>query len=152
MHQSALKIERISRFPIKGLSGEPLTSVSLRSGDGVPGDRLFGFTRYNSGFDPQHPEPLPKNHFVVLLNEAKLAGLKTKFDQKVELLEIVSDQKTHRFEMKTPAGCKSAELFLHSALCLSDKEPPVFVSSAPHRFTDVSVVSPEMMNAISSKY
>jgi len=149
MSQSIIKIARIRRFPVKGLTGESLESVLLQQADGIPGDRLFGFARFNSGFDPDNPEPLPKNRFVVLLNEAKLAGLKVKFDQKAELLEIVSDEKTHQFEMKTPAGRKNAELFLHSALRLSDKEPPVFVSSAPHRFTDVSVVSPEMMNAVS---
>jgi len=38
---------------------------------------------------------------------------------------------------------------LYATLGLTDKEPPVFVSSSPHRFTDVSVDSVEMMNAIS---
>ena len=58
-------VKRIQRFPIKGLSAEPLDSVTLRPGDGVPGDRMFGFARHGAGFDPENPQPLPKDKFVV---------------------------------------------------------------------------------------
>lgn len=51
--------------------------------------------------------------------------------------------------MRDPKACEAAALFLHERLNLPDPVPPTFVSSFPHRFTDVSVVSPRMMNAIS---
>jgi uncharacterized protein YcbX len=149
MNHSTIKIQQLSRFPIKGLTSESLTSVTLSSGEGMPGDRLFGFARYNSGFDTKNPQPLPKNRFVVLLNEAALAHINASFDQNTQLLKVVSCETEKLFDMNTPAVCKSAEEFMHSTLGLSDQKPPVFVSSAPHRFTDVSVVSPVMMNAIS---
>jgi uncharacterized protein YcbX len=149
MSELSPTIKRLSRFPIKGMTAEQLTSVTLSSGEGVPGDRLYGFARYNSGFDPANPQPLPKQRFVVLVNEAKLAGLESHFNQDSLQLEIILSQETHHFDMSTPEGCQRAELFLYETLSLSDKEPPVFVSSSPHRFTDVSVDSVEMMNAIS---
>lgn len=149
MSESSPTIKRLSRFPIKGMTAERLTSMTLSSGEGIPGDRLYGFARYNSGFDPENPQPLPKQKFVVLANEARLAGLKSRFNQDSLQLDIISNQETHQFDMTTPDGCKRAELFLHTTLGLSDKEPPVFVSSSPHRFTDVSVDSVEMMNTIS---
>ena len=144
-----ISITRLSRFPVKGLSAEPLTSLTLSAGEGVPGDRLFGFARFNSGFDPEHPRPLPKDRFVVLLKEAALAGLNTTFDDSTQSLKIAVDGSDHVFDMRDATKRAEAGNFLHETLRLADPEPPVFVSSAPHRFTDVSVRSPQMMNAIS---
>ncbi len=144
-----LTVVRLNRFPIKGLSAEPLESLSLTKGDGIPGDRFFGFARYNSGFDPENPEPLPKERFVVLVKEAALAGLKTTFDDATLALRIDVKGTHHSFDLRRGDQCRKAGLFLHETLGLTDPEPPVFVSSAPHRFTDVSVVSPQMMNAVS---
>lgn len=143
-------ISGLNRFPVKGLSAEPLDTLTLTVGEGVPGDRLFGFARYNSGFDPTNPEPLPKERFVVLVKEAALAGLNTTFDDTTRILQIASsDGATHRFDMSDTGARVQASLYLHQTLGLSDPEPPIFVSAAPHRFTDVSVVSPQMMSAIS---
>jgi len=144
-----LIITSLNRFPVKGLSAEPLTMLELTAGEGVPGDRLFGFARYNSGFDPANPEPLPKERFVVLVKEAALAGLKTSFDDATRTLRIEADTSRREFDMRTADGRNQASAFLQTTLGLTDPEPPVFVSAAPHRFTDVSVVSPQMMNAIS---
>ncbi|UWR06636.1 MOSC domain-containing protein [Ruegeria sp. B32] len=146
---NTLSIVRLNRYPIKGLSAEPMQTVTLRAGEGIPGDRLFGFARYNSGFDPQNPQPLPKDRFVVLLNEAALAGVETSFDFETQDLEIKANGKTQSFNMRTPEDRMNAASFLSSEIGLKDPELPEFVSSAPHRFTDVSVVSPKMMNAIS---
>ncbi|MEP2639987.1 MOSC domain-containing protein [Roseobacter sp.] len=149
MSDTPLTIKELNRFPVKGLSAEPLTSVDLVAGEGMPGDRLFGFARFNSGFDPKDPKPLPKDRFVVLLKVAGLAGLQTTFDDTTQQLEIASTQTPQTFDMRDPAASVAAARFLHETLGLADPEPPRFVSSAPHRFTDVSVVSPQMMNAIS---
>ena len=144
-----ISITRLSRFPVKGLSAEPLKSLSLSAGEGVPGDRLFGFARHNSGFDPEDPKPLPKDRFVVLLKEAALAGLNTTFEDGTQTLKIAVDGSDRAFDMRDATTRAEAGIFLHETLRLADPEPPVFVSSAPHRFTDVSVRSPQMMNAIS---
>ncbi|NOD61889.1 MULTISPECIES: MOSC domain-containing protein [unclassified Ruegeria] len=146
---NALSIVRLNRYPIKGLSAEPIQTVTLRAGEGIPGDRLFGFARYNSGFDVQNPQPLPKDRFVVLLNEAALAGIQTNFDIETQVLAIKANGKTRSFNMLAAEDRRNASNFLSSVIGLKDPEPPNFVSSAPHRFTDVSVVSPKMMNAIS---
>ena len=144
-----ISVVRLNRFPVKGMSAEPLKHMDLTSGDGVPGDRLFGFARHDSGFDPDNPRPLPKIRFVVLVKEAALAGLKTDFDHRTGILEIAAPEGSYRFETHTDAGRTDAAQTLHRLLELTDPAPPVFVSSAPHRFTDVSVASPQMMNAIS---
>ncbi|WP_299083128.1 MOSC domain-containing protein [uncultured Ruegeria sp.] len=149
MTETSIIIRELNRFPVKGLSAESLTSVSVVAGEGIPGDRLFGFARFNSGFDPEDPKPLPKDRFVVLLKVAGLAGLRTMFHSETQELEIRKGSDTRIFDMRDPEASNGAAGYLHGALELSDPHPPTFVSSAPHRFTDVSVVSPQMMNAIS---
>lgn len=149
METNPLKIAQLNRFPVKGLSAEPLESVELVAGDGMPGDRLFGFARHDSGFDPDDPQPLPKDRFVVLMQVAALAGLQTVFRDQTQELEILDETRPRTFDMRDPEARKAAARFLHDRLNLPDPEPPTFVSSFPHRFTDVSVVSPRMMSAIS---
>ncbi|WP_170476195.1 MOSC domain-containing protein [Ruegeria arenilitoris] len=142
-------VKRLSRFPVKGLSAEPLTSVTMSVAEGFPGDRIYGFARHNSGFDPQNPKPIPKDRFVVLLKEAALAGLHTRFDAQSQVLEIRESGKSRKFLMQSGQERSDAALFIHQVLGSADPEPPTFVSSEPHRFTDVSVVSPVMMIAVS---
>lgn len=144
-----ITIRRLQRFPVKGMSAEGIDSVELEAGQGVPGDRMFGFARHGSGFDPAAPKPLPKDRFVVLVNVARLAGLKTRLDQRRMVLSIEHDGEADTYDMAQPAEAIAAEAFLSRWLDLNDPQPPKFVSAAPHRFTDVSVVSPQMMNAVS---
>ncbi len=142
-------VDLIQRFPIKGLSPERMESVTLTAGEGVPGDRMFGFARYGAGFDPDNPQPLPKDKFLVLMTEAELAGLATRFSAETMRLEITAAENRQSFDMGTADGQSAAADWLAAYLELEDVEPPTFVSSNPHRFTDVSVVSPQMMNAVS---
>ena len=140
----------LSSYPIKGLSAQTHQSAELTAGDGFPGDRLFGFAKKNSGFDPANPQPLPKSRFIVLLQHAKLAGLATAFDAKTRFLSIrTSDGQDLEFDMNSEAGVSGASDFLTELLNLSDDEVPFFASAFPHRFTDASVASTTLMNAIS---
>ncbi len=149
MTHSGITLEQLNRFPVKGFSAEPLNVVNLNIGEGVPGDRLFGFARFDSGFDPNNPKPLPKDRFVVLANESGLARLETKFDLNSKTLTITENGRRHDFAMQETAERERAAEYIRQTLQLSGVLPPRFVSSFPHRFTDVSVVSPTMMNAVS---
>ena len=144
------KILSLSSYPIKGLSARGHETAKLRKGDGFPGDRLFGFAKKNSGFDPADPKPLPKNRFIVLLQHARLAGLDTAFDADTRVLTIrTKDEPRLDFDMATQSGADEASRFLTDLLGLKDEEAPFFASAFPHRFTDASVASTTLMNAIS---
>lgn len=144
------RILSLSSYPIKGLSAQGHQKAELKAGDGFPGDRLFGFAKRNSGFDPSDPKPLPKHNFIVLLQHAKLAGLETAFDAATRILTIrTKDSPALEFDMTTEAGAIGASDFLTSLLDLKDEEVPFFASAFPHRFTDASVASDTLMNAIS---
>ncbi|MCY0152883.1 MOSC domain-containing protein [Hoeflea alexandrii] len=144
------KIVSLSSFPIKGLSPQAHQSAPLKTGDGFPGDRLFGFAKASSGFDPADPKPLPKHNFIVLLQHARLAGLETGFDPESRVLTIrTKDAADMRFDMNTQEGADGASEFLTRLLGLKEQEVPFFASAFPHRFTDASVASTTLMNAIS---
>ena len=144
------KTVSLSSYPIKGLSPQAHQSAKLKAGDGFPGDRLFGFAKASSGFDPADPKPLPKHNFIVLLQHAKLAGLETAFDSETRILTIATkDTAEQRFDMTTQAGADGASAFLTGLLGLKSEEVPFFASAFPHRFTDASVASTTLMNAIS---
>jgi len=144
-----IRIDALTRFPVKGLSGQALKSVSLEPGQGFPNDRQFGFARPNSGFDPNDPKPLPKSKFYMLARDSALALLGTEYDDKTGVLLISAPQDTGRFDITTNEGKQNASEFLKSYLALPDGETPHLYEASPHRFTDVSVVSTEMMNAVS---
>lgn len=144
-----VKIETLTRYPVKGLSGQSLESVQLKPGQGFPCDRQFGFARPNSGFDPNAPRPLPKSKFYMLARDASLVLLSTEYDEKTGFLSIIAPQTSGKFEITTAEGKKDASQFLKAYLALPNDETPHLFEASPHRFTDVSVVSTEMMNAVS---
>lgn len=145
----ATKIDALTRFPVKGLSGQLLDKVTLETGQGFPGDRQFGFARPNSGFDAADPQPLPKTKFYMLALDASLALLNTEYEDQTGILSISTPQNTGRFDITTIEGKESASEFLKTYLSLPDDELPQLYEASPHRFTDVSVDSTEMMNAVS---
>ncbi len=141
------RVENLYHYPIKGLSAQPLDTVTLTAGQGFPLDRAFGLARPNSGFNPQDPKPLPKTKFVVLARDAALARLKTKLDGSV--LSIAFGGTSQNFDISTPQGRDSAAKHVADCIALPDDMRPTLYSAEPHKFTDVSVVSPAMMNAVS---
>lgn len=145
----ATTIDALTRYPVKGLSGEPLNSVELTTGQGFPCDRQFGFARPNSGFDPNNPKPLPKSRFYMLARDSSLALLNTEYNEEAGLLSIASKEKSATFDINLTEGKQSASLFLQDLLSLPNDEVPHLYKASPHRFTDVSVHSVEMMNAVS---
>ena len=144
------RITNLFHYPIKGLSAQGLHSVALREGEGLPFDRTFGFARYDSGFDPANPSPLPKDRFLVLVKEERLAGLQTSFDPATRWLSImVQGRKAFEGHLSSRDGVAAAVSFFSTMFDLPRDKRPIFAHAFPHRFTDVSVVSKELMNAVS---
>ena len=68
-------IASLQRYPVKGLSPEPLNSATLNKGGYFPGDRLFAVENGPAGFDPENPEHQPKIKFLMLMRNESLARL-----------------------------------------------------------------------------
>lgn len=91
MSETVGRVAALRRYPIKGLSPEPLASVELQAGLQIAGDRAFAIENGPSGFDPEAPKKLPKIKFLCLMRNARLAGLSTRYDEATGVLEVAHD-------------------------------------------------------------
>ncbi|MBW9051015.1 MOSC domain-containing protein [Rhizobium mesosinicum] len=143
-------IESLFYYPIKGLSPQGIPGVDLQVAEGFPNDRVFGFARYDSGFDPVNPQPLPKDRFLVLVKEDRLAGLQTYLDPSTRQLTMkIQGHTAFEGNLHQSADVSAAVDFFATMFDLGVQQRPIFAYAGVHRFTDVSVVSKELMNAVS---
>jgi uncharacterized protein YcbX len=137
-------------YPVKGLSPQPLPRVELATGEGFPFDRMYGLARFDSGFDPKHPQPLPKQRFLMLARDARLAELQTHLDPRTKHFTIrVQGHVVHESDFSQPDSIERTIDFFATMFGLDPERRPLLAAAVPHRFTDVSVGSARMMNAIS---
>src|SRR5437588_4238430 len=85
MNNSA-RIEAIYRYPVKGLSAESLASTRLTMGETIAADRLYAIENGPSGFDPAAPAYLPKQCFLMLMRNERLARLEARFNDATDVL------------------------------------------------------------------
>ncbi|MCB8883671.1 MOSC domain-containing protein [Acidisoma cellulosilytica] len=143
-------VTELYRYPIKGLSAQPTDVLPLSETGGVAHDRSYGLALGTTMFDPRKPEPLDKGHFLMLRANESLARLQTHFSEQTSILTI---QQNGRDVMKTnlssDEGRAAAETFFTDFAGLAARGRIRLVDAPGHKFTDVSVVSPVMMRAIS---
>ena len=132
-----MKIDKICRYPVKGLSAEELDRVELVPGEGVPGDRRFALALAGAGFDPAEPEWLPKKKFLMLMRDERLASLQTIFDEAEGVLEIRRNAKTvKRGNITTPVGRALIEDFFAAFMKGTPPGKPRLVQAPGHMFSD----------------
>jgi hypothetical protein len=144
------KVFGLFRYPIKGLSPEPLKSVTLQAGRGVCGDREFALALPMTVFDERNPQPLPKFEFLVLARQEALARLTTSYDACTGLLSVTDGAQGLSANVRSAEGRGAIAAFFARFLPEDQKSSqPRLVTAANHRFTDVGVHSSELMHAIS---
>jgi uncharacterized protein YcbX len=133
------KINAIYRYPVKGLSPEPLAGTLLTPGQAVPSDRLYAIENGPSDFDPQLPRHQPKTRYLMLMRNERLAMLRTRFDDASHVLTIESDGRiAARGDLRTSAGRHGIESFF-AQFCADELRGPPKVLHAPgHSFSDVA--------------
>jgi uncharacterized protein YcbX len=143
-------LERISRYPVKGLSAENLSEVEMRSGRGLPSDRTFALALADTEFDEENPKPIPKTKFVVLARFARLAELATVFDVATSTLSLSrGDEVLAVGSLDTESGRNAVETAIDDFMDGELEGRPRVVKGNGHRFTDVSVHSPMLMECVS---
>jgi uncharacterized protein len=133
-----MRIERLYRYPVKGLSPESQLRVTLEPGGYWPGDRMFAVENGPSGFDPTNPTHEPKIKFLMLMRNESLARLVTRFDDASGDLIISHDgQEALRANTTTDAG-KAAIADFFAGYSAGDLRGPPRLHAAPagYRFTD----------------
>ena len=137
------RIKQIYRYPVKGLSPEPLAGTTLAPGQTVPADRLYAIENGPSGFDPAAPSYFPKSRFLMLMRNERLARLDTRLDtgpdQASDVLTIrEGDREVARGDLCTPEGRQAIEEFF-ARFCADElRGPPKVLNGAGHSFSDVA--------------
>ena len=142
-------IAAIYRYPVKGLSAEALDRTTLAPGECLPHDRRFAIALPSTRFDPARPEWLAKTHFVMLMRDAALAHLRTRFDPDSGELTIAgADGPALRARITDPHGAKQAADFIAGFLGERVAHPLRVVEAPGHAFADAR----KKPNATADKY
>jgi uncharacterized protein YcbX len=147
------KIKAIYRYPVKGLSPEPLASARLRAGETVLGDRLYAIENGPSGFDPAAPKHQPKQRYLMLMKNERLAMLRSRYDDASRTLTIeLEGREAVRADLRTNEGRAAIEAFF-AAFCAAElRGPPKLLHAPGFSFSDVAkkVVSIINLNSLAA--
>jgi uncharacterized protein len=148
------EITGLYRYPVKGLTPEPLRQVMLKSGQTFPADRRYAIENGPSGFDPTAPTWLPKFHYLMLMRQERLAGWRTHFEDESHVLTIRRDgAMVAQGDLETEGGRAAIEAFFAENFVTELKGPPKLLSAGDHSFSDVarkvvSIVNLDSIRAI----
>lgn len=143
-------VERLSVYPVKGLSGQQLRQVTLAKQEGFPGDREFALARPDGDYRPNSGRAFPKTQFFMLARDERLAGLTTHLDPTTWRFTVaVGKHLVHESLWSEDEGRRGSAAFFARVLDLPHGQVPLIAQDIARRFTDVSVVSDTMMGAIS---
>lgn len=132
-------IASIYRYPVKGLGPERLDNAELVAGRTIAGDRLYAIENGPSGFDPARPAYLPKNRFLMLMRNERLAELRTAFDESTHTLVITAERReVARGDLRTAEGRAAIERFFTEFCADELRGPPRVLSATGHSFSDVA--------------
>src|SRR5260370_12021189 len=139
MGDASPKIHAIYRYPVKGLSPEPLARATLAVAETLPGDRLYAIENGPSGFDPAAPRHQPKQRYLMLMRNERLARLRTRFDDASHTLAIETEgREAARGDLRTAEGRAAIERFF-ARFCADELRGPPKVLHAPSfSFSDVA--------------
>jgi uncharacterized protein YcbX len=133
----AVTIAALYRYPVKGLSAEPLARVALAPRECLPQDRRFALALASTRFDPQRPEWLAKIHFAMLMRDEKLAQLHTRFEAMSGLFTAEHDGRIVLCETITaPEGRRRTGAFFTEFLGDAVDGPLRVVEAPGHAFAD----------------
>lgn len=133
------QIASIYRYPVKGLSPQPLPHVALGVGQTLPADRRYAIENGPSGFDPADPKWMAKAYFLMVMRDEWLAALHTHFDDASNVLTIRRNGAiAAEGNLETAEGRAAIERFFASSYAAAIKGPPKILSSQGHSFSDVA--------------
>ena len=145
-----MHLASLYRYPVKGLTPEPMQRVALAAGETLPFDRAWAIENGLGRFDAAHPRHLPKVNFLMLMRDERLATLRTQFDDASETLTILRDGKqVARGQLTTPLGRQLIEQFLAAYMKAELRGPPKIVHAQGHSFSDVAPKCVHIVNLAS---
>src|SRR6516165_9631445 len=107
--------------------------------DTLPADRLYAIENGPSGFDPAAPHHQPKQRYLMLMRNERLAQMRTRFDDSSHTLAVEAQgREVARGDLRTPAGRAAIERFF-AVFCADELRGAPKVLHAPgFSFSDVA--------------
>jgi uncharacterized protein YcbX len=144
------KLQAIFRYPVKGLSAEGLSGAVLAPGRTIAADRLYAIENGPSGFDPAAPSYFPKQRFLMLMRNERLAALDTHLDEATHTLTVRHNGRVAaRGDLRTPAGRTAIETFFANYNADELRGPPRVLQGDGHSFSDVAAKVVSIINLAS---
>ena len=134
----AVTVASIHRYPVKGLSAQPMQQVRLEEGGYFPGDRLYAIENGPSGYDPENPGYQPKFKYLMLMRNPRLARFATRYDDATGVLSLARDGHIEAAsDLRTEDGRRAIELFLAAEFAHELRGAPrVLPATRGYRFMD----------------
>lgn len=142
-------VVRLFRYPVKGLSPEPLDCLALSDKHGIEHDRHYALALGTTEFDPARPQPLAKTNFLMLAKNESLARLQTRLSRGHRLQVWLDGQIVAEGSLDEAAGRAVIEKFFTAYIGETVCGRVRVVSAPGHRFTDIGAPMPEFMDCIS---
>lgn len=133
-----MRVERITRYPVKGLSPEQMEEVELQPGEGLPHDRRFAFAQGDSAFDPAAPAWLPKRNFACLMANARVAAIHSAYDPRSGVLALRAEGMAPLLaDLADPAGRDAAAAWITAFMGEEARGALRLAEVEGHAFTDI---------------
>ncbi len=132
-------VSAIYRYPVKGLSPQRLPRTRLEVGATLRADRLYAIENGPSGFDPAAPAYTPKQNYLELMRNERLAALRTDFDEATHTLTIEWEgRQAVRADLRTKEGRLAVEAFFRRFMPKELRGPPKVLFAEGFSFSDVA--------------
>jgi uncharacterized protein YcbX len=144
------KIQAIYRYPVKGLSPEPLARAPLAVGATLAADRLYAIENGPAGFDPAAPRYLPKQRFLMLMRNERLARLRTRYEEPSHTLVVeLEGREVARGDLWAADGRRAIERFF-AGFCADElRGEPKLLHARGFSFSDVAAKVVSIINLAS---
>ena len=144
-----MRIERLYRYPVKGLTPEALEQITVETGHALPWDRAFALAQGDAQLDPAAPTWLPKQNFMCLMADAAIAALRSSFNDRTGMLTIIGPQGSIEANVLTSEGRSRVADYLTAFLGPAARGTPHFVHLPGHVFSDSRVPVISLINLAS---
>lgn len=146
----ALTLAALHRYPVKGLSPEPVERVDLEASGWFPGDRLYAIENGPSGFNPVAPRHQPKTKYLMLMRHEALARLRTRYEDANATLHVAGEGERLAVRLDTEDGRAALEALMARLLPHDLRgEPRVLEAPPGYRFTDSKIGFVSLINRAS---
>ena len=130
-------LRHIYRYPVKGMTAEPLERVSLDLGRRLPGDRRFAIAHGGSAALEASAAWRPRADFLMLARNERLALLEARYDEASGTLILLRGGKpVARGNPREPLGRTVIEQFFAAFMMAELRGAPKLVEAMEGGFTD----------------